>query len=122
MNANTKKIVIYVLSGLLSILFLLSGVMKFFSAEAVQQFEGFGYPGWLTYLIGGIEIVAVILLWVPGTRKAGASLIILLMLGAIYSHFSHQDAFSMMGPSISALLAAVVLMMIEGREPIANSQ
>ena len=55
---------------------------------AVAQFEAFGYPQWFRFVIGLVEGIGAILLLIPRTATWGASLLMLDMVGAVYTHLS----------------------------------
>jgi len=57
MSPKTKNIIIWIISGLLSLAFFGSGLSKIFGAEMqIKNFQSWGYPLWLRFPIGLIEI------------------------------------------------------------------
>lgn len=94
MNSNEKpnKILtygMYAIMALLTLIMLAAGVTKLLGNEMLaQQFVNFGYPTWFFYLTGIIEIAAAILLWPRQTRQIGGLLILVTMIGALYSNIT----------------------------------
>ena len=54
----------------------------------VAQFEAFGYAQWFRFAIGVVEGLGAVLLLIPRTATWGASLLMLVMVGALYSHLT----------------------------------
>jgi UPF0716 family protein affecting phage T7 exclusion len=54
--------------------------------ESVAIFMKLGVEPWGRILLGSIELVAGILLIIPGTRFYGSIIAIVIMLGAVFSH------------------------------------
>jgi putative oxidoreductase len=92
MTEKTRNIAIWVVSGVLAAAFLLAGASKIFidPAAAAEQFEKFGLPGWLAALIGLCEMSGGIGLLIPRLAALAASGLVIIMLGAIGSHVSHD--------------------------------
>jgi uncharacterized membrane protein YphA (DoxX/SURF4 family) len=47
------------------------------------KFVQWGYPAWFSPVVGGVEIVAAVLLLLPRRRFLGAGILVLLMTGAV---------------------------------------
>ena len=63
------------------------GVAKFSATSGwARAFEHWGYPVWFRYSIGGLEVLAALLLILPLTASLGALLVIGIMLGAYATH------------------------------------
>jgi len=54
--------------------------------KLVEEFAKWGYPSWFHLLIGGSEVTLAALLLYPRTALLGAGGIIVIMLGAAYTH------------------------------------
>jgi hypothetical protein len=81
--SKTTRIISIVLQGLVSAMMVLSAFMKLTHAEAlVEGFKKIGLADFIT-AIGLIELTAVILLWIPKTKKVGFLLICSYLGGAI---------------------------------------
>ncbi len=68
---KATRITSYVLMALPSLMLIMSAVMKL--SHAQQIVDGFSKSALINYidLIGGIELISVILLWIPKTQKIG---------------------------------------------------
>jgi len=97
------------LRALLTIAFVGAGGAKLIGVEAmVATYDTIGLGQWFRYLTGIVEIVGVVLLWLPGRQVVGAGLLGATMVGAVLTHWF------ILGPSavpaiILGLLCAGVL-------------
>ena len=99
-----------VLTVLLSLAFLLSGIMKLTGAEQIRQgFENWGYPIFFMYIIGLCEVAGAIGLWLRRFSFAAKICIILLMAGAVLTHLVFDSFQEAMAPIILIILTAVAL-------------
>ncbi len=87
MSEKTKKIIGWVLSGLLGALFLFSAFSKF-SGAAGPMMEHFGFTSGETTLIAIGEVVSAVLFLIPRTQSLGTLLLSAYMGGAIATHMS----------------------------------
>lgn len=87
-----RNVVTWIVVGLVVFLFLFAGTAKFQSAEWRRLFAAWGYPPWLLTVVGGAEIVGALLLCVPAARRSGAVLLLIVMIGAIYTHLANGEA------------------------------
>ena len=69
---------------LLGLVFLGKGVLKL-AGMRVDEYAAWGYPAWLQYFVGAVEVVAGLALLKRGSRLFGGILVILLMIGAIFT-------------------------------------
>lgn len=107
-----KKIVTYVLTGLLALIFISSGVMKLVGpAPVVEGFTKFGLAAWRVP-IGILELACVGLFLFPKTRIVGALLLCSYMGGAIVTHLSHGEPII-----LPAVVLAVVWVVTYLRNP-----
>jgi uncharacterized membrane protein YphA (DoxX/SURF4 family) len=92
MNDRTRSIVLWTISGLLAAGYLLAGASKVFfdPANAARQFESFGLPAGLATFIGLCEMAGAVGLLVPRLAGLAASGLVVIMLGAVYSHAAHD--------------------------------
>lgn len=104
-----RTIVTWVLSVLLALAFLLSGVLKLMGNPIeVQAFQGFGYPLWFMTVTGLLEVAGAILVLVPRVAYIGAGLLTCVMVGAVFSHLTHGQAASMAPAAVLLVIALVV--------------
>ena len=111
-QSKAKNIVGWVLQILLGVLFALSGAQKLMGeAEVAANFERWGYPDWFLMLTGVLELLGAIGLLIPMTAGLAASGLVLLMLGAAWTHLSNNEGLFALVPLVFAALLAVVAYM-----------
>ncbi len=108
-QSKAKNIVGWVLQILLGVLFLISAVPKLMGeATVVANFEHWGYPGWFLTLTGTLELLGAIGLLIPMTAGWAAPGLVLLMLGAAWTHISNNEGVAVLVPLLLAAVLAVV--------------
>ena len=112
-----KKVGIWVVSGLLAVVFVGSGGAKLAGSEMlVQSFERWGYPSWFMYLVGVIELSGAVVLLVPRLAGYAAVLLGATMVGAVVTHLLNAEWVEWIPASI--LLVLLVLVGYARREPV----
>lgn len=87
MNEKTRKIIGWVLAGVLTAFLGMSAFMKISGdADTLSQLTGFGYTEAEVTLIGIGELVSVLLFLIPRTSSVGLLLLSAYFGGAIASH------------------------------------
>ncbi len=82
-----KNIALWIMSVLLGLAFLGAGGSKLGGVEMhVDNFARWGYPSWLLYVTGAIELVCAVLVVVPKTRFVGATALVMVMVGGAGTH------------------------------------
>jgi hypothetical protein len=109
MHTEERKSVLWigrVLSGLVFVLLVFSGVMKVAgSHEVLENFTGkFGYPASAVSVIGAIEIAVVLLYAIPRTQVLGAILVTGYLGGAVATHARLGDPM-LIGPLLLGVFA-----------------
>lgn len=93
MNSKTRKIAGYVLSGLVTFVFVATGAMKFTEGEQnVQMAELVGSASTL-HILGGLQIFFALLFWIPRTAVVGFLLMACYMAGAMATHLVIKESF-----------------------------
>lgn len=96
MSQKTIKIIGWVLTGILALLFTMSAFMKLTQNEmALAQASSIGLDPNTYFLIGMVEIASLILFLFPRTGILGSLLLIAYMGGAIVTHLQHQQPIVM---------------------------
>jgi hypothetical protein len=91
--SKTRRIAAWILTGLLSALFVASAAAKLLQAElAVKGFTELGLGDHLL-LIGVGELVSAILFFIPRTNSLGLLLLSAYMGGAIVTHMQHGQPY-----------------------------
>lgn len=86
-KSKRKAIALWVLSGLLALLFLMAGGSKLAGAERhVQGFARWGWPDWLRLVVGAVEVTSAVLLLIPRVAFFGGCALMVVMAGATYTH------------------------------------
>lgn len=103
------NIIVWVVSALLAIFYILAGTPKVLQSENVlQMFADWGYPIWFAVTIGVFEVAGGILLLVPRAAQYSAILLGLIMLGAIYTHLANGEGLQVLRPIIFLMLLSIV--------------
>ncbi len=78
-----------------------------------QEFAAYGLPEWSYYLIGFLKIGSALALifglWNHQVALIGASVILILMLGALAMHFKVQDPIKKSIPALLILIMSVAI-------------
>ncbi len=100
----------WTLNVILSGLFLIAATAKF-STESImyENFLRWGYNGLLMGLVGIMEGIGGILLLIPKTRKYGAYILLIIMCGAMVTHFLN---FEELGLPIQNTILILLLSLI----------
>jgi uncharacterized membrane protein YphA (DoxX/SURF4 family) len=79
-----------------------------------EEFQTYGLPDFMFYLVGTLKIIAAVLLlvglWVPALTQPSAAVIVVLMIGALLMHVKVKDPLVKSVPAffMLALSLAVV--------------
>jgi uncharacterized membrane protein YphA (DoxX/SURF4 family) len=115
--SRARPIVLWTLSILLALMFLMSGSGKLVDGKASdgtrfdQEFVHWGYPSWFRFPVGAAEVAGAIGLLVPRLRPYAAAGLVLLMAGAAVTHLRIGEAAYAPIPLVLGLLAATVAWM-----------
>jgi len=90
--SKTRKIIGWVIAGLITALLLFSAMGKFTMPEMAESFTKWGLGDWRTIIAIG-EIVSALLFLFPKTNIFGAFLLSSHLGGAIVTHMSHEESF-----------------------------
>ena len=71
------------------------------------EFEAYGLPGWMFYVVGGLKVIAgvalIVGIWVPTLVRPAALLVAALMVGAIAMHLKVKDPVRRSLPALAVL-------------------
>jgi uncharacterized membrane protein YphA (DoxX/SURF4 family) len=110
MTAKTKNIIAWILAVILALAFFGSGITKLLGADMqIKNFESWGYPLWLRFPIGLIEMAFAIGLVIPGYRKITIYGIFIWTVVAVITHLQAGQANMIAGPIFFSVFAAVIL-------------
>jgi DoxX-like family len=89
-SAIMKKIIYWVLTGIIAFVFLGSAAGKLSAnEEALKMATGFGLDAKTYTILGMVELLSVLLFIIPRTGIIGTLLLTAYMGGAIASHLEH---------------------------------
>lgn len=110
MEAKTRNTIVWVVSGLLAVAYVLAGATKVIidPDTAAQQFESFGLPAPMAMFIGLCEMAGGVGLLIPRLAGLAASGLVIIMLGAVYSHVTHTPIAEALPALILGSLCAFV--------------
>ena len=100
---------------LLATQFAVGAVAKFMPGESFfgpsysVKFVEWGYPSWMRFVVGGLELLSAVLFLIPGrrTRFLGATTLVFVLTGAVTTHIVNHDAWS-------ESIAAPTLLVVNG--------
>ncbi len=117
-----KKKILFVVSLLFGLMFIVQGAAKFVNFMPVpddlpegfmKMMGAFAQIGWVIPLLGIVEIIAGLLFIFPKTRALGAIVIFPIMIGILLTHIT---AIPQALPMSIALLAVNLWVIFEERE------
>jgi putative oxidoreductase len=104
-----KKVLLWLITIFLAYVFLRQGWSKFFDDSGwAAAFRGWRYPDWFRVLIGVVEVAAALLLFWPRAVRIGATMIIVVMLGAMGTHLVTGHPRHMTSEVLPLALATVL--------------
>jgi putative oxidoreductase len=110
-----KEILLWLITLFLALICLRSGLLKVTgNIFWVRDFHRWGYPDWFRLGVGVIELISMLLLLVPRLASYGASLFAVVMLGAIFTHATHNETSRL---PFNLLLLTLSLVILFARRP-----
>ena len=110
-----KEVVLWIIALFLALVCLRSGWLKVTgNVFWVRDFHRWGYPDWFRIVVGIAELTSMVLLLIPRFASYGASLFAVVMLGAVFTHATHNE-FSRL--PFNLLLLGLSLIIIIARKP-----
>ena len=110
-----KEILLWLITLFLALICLRSGLLKVTGTIFwVRDFHRWGYPDWFRLAVGIAELVSMLLLLVPRLASYGASLFAVVMLGAIFTHATHNETSRL---PFNLLLLTLSLVIVFARRP-----
>ena len=110
-----KEIVFWIIALFLALVCLRSGLMKLpGSGFWANDFVRWGYPNWFRIVVGIAELISFVLLLIPRLAGYGAVIFAIVMLGAIFTHVTHNESSRL---PFNFLLLALSLFIIFARRP-----
>ena len=115
-----KEIVIWIVTLLLALVCLRSGVLKMPGVPGVEfwirDFARWGYPEWFRIVVGIAEIISFVLLLIPRFAGFGALIFAVVMFGAIFTHATHGES-SRLPFNLFLLTLSMIVIFVRGVRP-----
>ena len=118
-----KEILLWMATLFLALVCLRSGWLKVTgNAFWVRDFYRWGYADWFRILVGIAELTSAALLLIPRFAVYGAGLFAVVMLGAIFTHATHNEAsrlpfnFLLLGLSLIIVFARQSFFFLKSRK------
>jgi len=73
------------------------------------SFSGWGYPEGFSAVVGAVEMAGALLLLLPASARYGASVLIVIMLGAMYTDLANESGLGLAAPLIHLTLLGIIL-------------
>ena len=100
---------LWILTGLLSALYLFAGGTKLAGMQMhVEHFAQWGYPQWFRLFVGAWEVISAVLLLIPRVSFYGAVLLVLGMIGAVYTELFRGQPVMAITPAILLALVSLI--------------
>src|SRR6185503_2950803 len=116
-----KEILLWLITLFLALICLRSGLLKLTdNIFWVRDFHRWGYPDWFRLVVGIAELISMLLLLVPRLASYGASLFAVVMLGAIFTHATHNETSRL--PFNLLLLTLSLVILFARRPPFSKHQ
>ena len=117
---RVRRTLAWMLKILLTLGFLMAGLTKFSSQSGwVERFVGWGYAPWFVPVIGVLETLGVVGLWIPRLERYAVGLLTLILLGAAYTNATHPPVGAVVRP-LAFLLLLAALVWLRNRGAAAN--
>lgn len=104
----------WVIQGLLALMFITAGFGKVAGSKMhIENFKKWRYPQWFRVVTGLIELAAAILLvigyWYKETAIVGATLLIAVGIGGVFTHIRAKDTWK--EASLIAILGILAIIL-----------
>lgn len=104
-----REVVLWIITLALALICLRSGLLKLTgNIFWVRDFHRWGYPDWFRVVVGIAELTSLALLLIPRLASFGASLFAMVMLGAMFTHYTHNETSRLPFNLLLLLLSLVI--------------
>lgn len=111
------KIASWILRCIVAAAFVAAALMKLVNVdESARRFAEWGYPPWILYVVATIEMSGGLGLLLPKTAQAASGALILLLIGAVYTHFANGDSLVVAGPAIMLLILLSFIVLLQRQD------
>lgn len=102
-----------VLIIIVSLFMVYSSMLKLVAFPGMEEsFVYWGYPGWLMYVIGVLELIISVAIYIKSTRWYGLILLLMVMSGAVYTHLINIE-YDQLSSSICMITLTILIAILE---------
>jgi len=108
---TVQRAALWTIMVLVALIFVMTGVSKLSGASSARwshSFARWGYPAALQYAAGTLEIIGGMGLLVPVATRPAAAALMVVMVGACYTHLSHGEAMRVVPPLVLGTFAFLI--------------
>jgi uncharacterized membrane protein YphA (DoxX/SURF4 family) len=103
--------------------FAVSGSGKLLDQEVPAiEFAVWGYPRWMLFAVGALELAGAVLLLRPEQRWLGALCLGVVVAGAALTHLRHAEYLALWRPLVFAVLVLIALLPGQPRRKAQDSR
>ncbi|MDW3191025.1 MAG: DoxX family protein [Cytophagales bacterium] len=89
---KVKNVFAWILQVVLGLEFILAGQAKFTRMDSwATMFRDWGYPDHIYLLVGGLELVGAVFVFIPKMASKAALGLAVIMIGALLTHAIHME-------------------------------
>jgi len=109
---KVKNVFSWILQILLGLEFIIAGQAKFTTATWESMFEKWGYPDNFYLVIGALEVICGVLLFIPKLAGYSAVVLSIVMISAGVTHIMHDQS-----PVVEIIILALLIILFLLRFP-----
>jgi putative oxidoreductase len=103
------RVVLWLSQIALAVMFVGAGAAKFVAGSAwPRMFAHWGFPDGFYLVVGAAEVLAGAGLLVPRAAPVSAAVLIVIMIGAGWTHLTHNEAHRLPQNIVMSLMLAIV--------------
>jgi len=107
-----KRAGVWVLVVLLAAEFIAAGARKFAPGSSwSHMFLAWGYPPWFRFVVGAVEVLSGLALFVPQARRGAIGVLLAIMAGAVATHLLHGEPRRLILNAILCLLLGLLFLL-----------
>lgn len=102
-------VMLWVLTVVMAGLLGFAGLAKFAQSDLwTGLFAGWGYPTWLSYVVGALELAGAVGLLVPRLATYAGALLVAIMIAAAYTVLTNPGDMGAVPPAVNIVGLAIV--------------
>lgn len=100
--------ILLVMKVIIAIVMILGLFGNCFTKKGEEEFAKWGFPPYFRFLIGGLEAVAAVMIFIPGLAFAGLALAGIIMAGAVATLVYYREY----GHAVPAIITLVLIVVV----------